>query len=65
MPGFPGKEEAANLKKNSDNAYLNDSSKVVDLNVSINNQYKVSFIAKNDSIKNKLYDGNSLVKIPL
>ncbi len=62
FPRFAGKEEALVIKRNNDKAFLNDISKVVDMNVCINNQSEVSFIAKNDTIENKRYDGISLVK---
>ncbi len=62
LPGYVVKEEASVFKRNNDNDYLNDSSKVVHMNICINNQIKVSFIIKNDTIENKLYDRNFLVK---
>ncbi len=59
---FAVKEEASIIKMNSGNTFLNDSSKFVDLNICINNQNKVSFIEKIDTIKNALYQGNASVK---
>ncbi len=62
MSGFPRKEEASVIKTNNDIVFMKDPSKVVDLNVCINNQNEVSSNTKNDTDNNKIYDCNSSVK---
>ncbi len=65
MPGFVGKEGASIIKINSDNAFLNDSSKVVDLNVCIDNQNKVSFIKQMPASKISFMTTILCSKLPL